>query len=80
MGVAAGDFNNDGCVDVFITHFGAPNQLLVSLQQYLHLDVSISSCTSTVTVLALRVLCQPTDPSVPADELQLAAITTQLTG
>ena len=21
------DFNNDGCVDVFITHFGAPNQL-----------------------------------------------------
>ena len=27
MGVAVGDFNNDGCVDVFITHFGAPNQL-----------------------------------------------------
>ena len=27
MGVAIGDFNNDGCVDVFITHFGAPNQL-----------------------------------------------------
>jgi len=27
MGVATGDFDNDGCVDVFITHFGAPNQL-----------------------------------------------------
>ena len=27
MGVAAGDVDNDGCVDVFITHFGAPNQL-----------------------------------------------------
>jgi hypothetical protein len=27
MGVAVGDYNNDGCVDVFITHFGAPNQL-----------------------------------------------------
>ena len=27
MGVAVGDFDNDGCVDVFITHFGAPNQL-----------------------------------------------------
>jgi hypothetical protein len=27
MGIATGDFNNDGCVDVFITHFGSPNQL-----------------------------------------------------
>jgi enediyne biosynthesis protein E4 len=27
MGIAVGDYNNDGCVDVFITHFGAPNQL-----------------------------------------------------
>ena len=27
MGIATGDFDNDGCVDVFITHFGAPNQL-----------------------------------------------------
>jgi len=27
MGIAIGDFNNDGCPDVFITHFGAPNQL-----------------------------------------------------
>jgi enediyne biosynthesis protein E4 len=27
MGIAIGDFNNDGCADVFITHFGAPNQL-----------------------------------------------------
>ena len=27
MGVAAGDFDNDGYIDVFITHFGAPNQL-----------------------------------------------------
>ena len=27
MGVAVGDFDSDGCVDVFITHFGAPNQL-----------------------------------------------------
>jgi hypothetical protein len=27
MGIAIGDYNNDGCADVFITHFGAPNQL-----------------------------------------------------
>jgi len=27
MGVAVGDIDNDGCVDVFITHFGALNQL-----------------------------------------------------
>jgi hypothetical protein len=27
MGVAVGDFDGDGWVDVFITHFGAPNQL-----------------------------------------------------
>jgi hypothetical protein len=27
MGVAVGDIDNDGCPDVFITHFGAPNQL-----------------------------------------------------
>jgi len=27
MGVAVGDIDNDGCVDVFITHFAAPNQL-----------------------------------------------------
>ncbi len=27
MGVAVGDYDNDGCVDVFITHFGSPNQL-----------------------------------------------------
>jgi hypothetical protein len=27
MDVAVGDIDNDGCVDVFITHFGAPNQL-----------------------------------------------------
>ena len=27
MGIAVGDFDNDGFVDVFITHFGAPNQL-----------------------------------------------------
>ena len=27
MGIAVGDFDNDGCVDVLITHFGAPNQL-----------------------------------------------------
>jgi len=27
MGIAIGDYNNDGCPDVFITHFGAPNQL-----------------------------------------------------
>ena len=27
MGVAVGDFDNDGFVDVFITNFGAPNQL-----------------------------------------------------
>ena len=28
MGVAVGDIDNDGFVDVFVTHFGAPNQLL----------------------------------------------------
>jgi len=27
MGIAVGDFDNDGFIDVFITHFGAPNQL-----------------------------------------------------
>ena len=27
MGIATGDIDNDGHVDVFITHFGAPNQL-----------------------------------------------------
>ena len=27
MGIAVGDFDNDGFVDVFITHFAAPNQL-----------------------------------------------------
>jgi enediyne biosynthesis protein E4 len=27
MGVAVGDIDNDGFVDVFVTHFGAPNQL-----------------------------------------------------
>jgi len=27
MGVAIGDYDNDGFPDVFITHFGAPNQL-----------------------------------------------------
>jgi len=27
MGIAVGDIDNDGHVDVFITHFGAPNQL-----------------------------------------------------
>ena len=26
MGVAAGDFDNDGCVDLYLTNFGA-NQL-----------------------------------------------------
>jgi enediyne biosynthesis protein E4 len=27
MGIAVGDYNNDGFVDVFITHFSAPSQL-----------------------------------------------------
>ena len=27
MGAAAGDFDNDGDVDIFVTHFGSPNQL-----------------------------------------------------
>jgi hypothetical protein len=27
MGVATGDFNNDGCVDIYVTNFG-PNQML----------------------------------------------------
>ena len=27
MGVAVGDYDNDGCIDVFVTYFGAPSQL-----------------------------------------------------
>jgi len=30
MGMAAGDVNNDGWVDLYLTRFGAPNQLLIN--------------------------------------------------
>ena len=40
MGVAVGDFNNGGCVDVFITHFGAPSQLFQNRCDGTFIDVT----------------------------------------
>src|SRR5687767_12066192 len=44
MGVAAGDFNNDGCVDLCLTNFG-PNQLLRNNCDGTFTDVSRASGT-----------------------------------
>ena len=45
MGVAAGDFNNDGWVDLYLTKFDAPNQLLRNNGNGTFSDVSKSSGT-----------------------------------
>ncbi len=44
MGVAAGDFNNDGCADLYLTHLG-PNQLLRNTCNGTFDDVSKTSGT-----------------------------------
>ena len=44
MGVAAGDFNNDGCVDLYLTHLG-PNQLFRNTCNGSFDDVSRTSGT-----------------------------------
>ena len=45
MGVAAGDFNNDGWVDLYLTKFDAPNQFLRNNGDGTFSDVSKSSGT-----------------------------------
>ena len=45
MGVAAGDFTNDGCVDLYLTHFG-PNQLFRNDCEGAFTDVSRASGTA----------------------------------
>jgi hypothetical protein len=45
MGVAAGDFNNDGWVDLYLTKFDAPNQLLRNNGNGTFTDVSKASGT-----------------------------------
>ena len=45
MGVAAGDFTNDGCVDLYLTHFG-PNQLFHNDCDGTFTDVSRESGTA----------------------------------
>ena len=45
MGVAAGDFNNDGWVDLYLTKFNSPNQLLRNNGNGTFTDVSRSSGT-----------------------------------
>ena len=45
MGVAAGDFNNDGWVDLYLTKFNAPNQLLRNNGDGTFTDVSKASRT-----------------------------------
>ena len=44
MGVAAGDFNNDGCVDLYLTNFG-PNQMFRNRCDGTFTDVSKESGT-----------------------------------
>jgi hypothetical protein len=45
MGVATGDFNNDGWVDIYLTKFDAPNQLLRNNGDGTFTDVSKESGT-----------------------------------
>ena len=45
MGVAAGDFDNDGWVDLYLTKFDAPNQLLRNNGDGTFTDVSKASGT-----------------------------------
>jgi len=45
MGVATGDFNNDGWVDLYLTKFDAPNQLLRNNGNGTFTDVSKASGT-----------------------------------
>jgi len=45
MGVAAGDFNNDGWIDLYLTKFDAPNQLLRNNGNGTFTDVSTASGT-----------------------------------
>jgi len=45
MGVAAGDFNNDGWIDLYLTKFDAPNQLLRNNGNGTFTDVSQASGT-----------------------------------
>lgn len=44
MGMASGDFNNDGCIDLYITHLG-PNQLFRNTCDGKFVDVSKQSRT-----------------------------------
>jgi enediyne biosynthesis protein E4 len=46
MGVAVGDFNNDGWVDLYLTKFDAPNQLLRNNGNGTFSDVSAASGTA----------------------------------
>jgi hypothetical protein len=46
MGVATGDFNNDGWVDLYLTKFGAPNQMLRNNGDGTFTDVSKEAGTA----------------------------------
>ena len=48
MGVATGDFDNDGCVDLYLTHVG-PNQLFRNNCDGTFSDVSGTSGTNAVS-------------------------------